>query len=91
MKQIMIQLDDATAAQLDEIAPGSSRKRSEFLRGVIARALHETLELRTREAYRKWPDEPPLPQRADWADADEAVRPPAPAKPRRAPRKKARP
>lgn len=90
MKQIMIQLDDATAAQLDQVAPGSSRKRSEFLRGVIARALHETLELRTREAYEKWPDEPAAPHPADWADEKEAVRPPATAKPRAHARKKVR-
>ena len=32
----MIQLDDATAAQLEKVAPGSGRKRSEFLRGVIS-------------------------------------------------------
>jgi hypothetical protein len=90
MKQVLIQLDDAAAARLEEVAPGSRRKRSEFLRGVIARAVHETLELRTREAYRKWPDEPTLPRAVDWADADEAVRPDMPKSKRRAPRKKAR-
>ena len=77
MKQVLIQLDEATAAELEKIAPGSSRKRSEFLRGVIARAIHETLELRTREAYEKWPDEPPPVEPADWADETEAARPPA--------------
>ena len=77
MKQIMIQLDEATAAQLEKIAPGSSRKRSEFLRGVIARAIHEALELRTREAYEKWPDQPSPVEPADWADEKEAVHPPA--------------
>jgi predicted transcriptional regulator len=90
MKQVMIQLDDATAAQLEKVAPGSSRKRSEFLRGVIARALHEALELGTRKAYEKWPDEAPAVVPADWADEDEAVRL-APKKPRAArPRNKAR-
>ena len=87
MKQVMIQLDDATAAQLEKVAPGSSRKRSEFLRGVISRALHETLELGTRKAYEKWPDETPAVERADWADEDEVVRP-APKTPRARPRKK---
>jgi hypothetical protein len=90
MKQVMIQLDDATAAQLEKVAPGSSRKRSEFLRGVIARALHETLEQGTRKAYEKWPDEPPPVVAGEWADQEEAVRPPS--KPVRSPstRKKAR-
>jgi len=75
MKQVLIQLDDATAAQLEKVAPGSSRKRSEFLRGVIARALHETLELRTRRAYEEWPDEARAVDSREWAGADEAVRP----------------
>lgn len=77
MKQIMIQLDEVTAAQLEKIAPGSGRKRSEYLRGVIARAIHETLELRTREAYEKWPDQLPPVEPADWADETEAVHPSA--------------
>jgi hypothetical protein len=84
MKQIMIQLDDATASQLEKVAPGSSRKRSEFLRGVIARALHETLERSTRKAYVKWPDESPSVEAAGWADEEEAVHPKVKAK--RAPR-----
>jgi hypothetical protein len=86
----MIQLDDATAAQLEKVAPGSSRKRSEFLRGVIARALHETLELGTRKAYEKWPDEPPPVSPGEWAGEEEAMRPTS--KPKRSPsaRKKAR-
>jgi len=86
----MIQLDDATAAQLEKVAPGSSRKRSEFLRGVIARALHETLEHGTRKAYEKWPDETRAVEPGDWADEADAVQPPS--KPRRAPgrRSKAR-
>lgn len=90
MKQVLIQLDDATAAQLEKVAPGSSRKRSEFLRGVIARALHETLELETRRAYEKWPDEARSPVPAEWAGADEAVRPRKPRAGSPKARKKAR-
>jgi hypothetical protein len=90
MKQILVQLDDETAAQLEAVVPGSSRKRSEFLRGVIARALHETLELSTRKAYEKWPDEPAPVDPGAWADDAEAVHPPRkPERPARA-RKKAR-
>jgi hypothetical protein len=80
MKQIMIQLDDATAEQLERVAPGSGRKRSEFLRGVIARALHETLEQQTRRAYEKWPDEVPAIDAKDWADDAEALHRPSRAK-----------
>ena len=86
----MIQLDDATAAQLEKVAPGSSRKRSEFLRGVIARAVHDTLELGTRKAYEKWPDEAPVVAAGDWADEEEAVRPLGKKARITRPRKKAR-
>jgi hypothetical protein len=86
----MIQLDDATAAELEKVAPGSNRKRSEFLRGVIARALHETLERETRKAYEKWPDEIAPVLREEWADDAEAVHPAGGIKAKK-PRKKARP
>lgn len=76
MKQIMIQLDDALAAELDKIAPGKSRKRSEFLREVIARALHDRLDVATRHAYARWPDDAPLIDASDWAAEEEAVHPP---------------
>lgn len=75
MKQILIQLDDATAARLEEVAPGKSRKRSEFLRGVIARGVQDALERKTREAYERWPDAAPAFDAAEWADAAEAVHP----------------
>ncbi len=85
MKQFLIQLDDRLADQLEQIAPGKSRKRSEFLRKVIARALQDELEQRTREAYQKWPDEPPPFDPSTWAPESEAVHPPTrPAKRQRA-------
>ena len=77
MKQILIQLDDRTANQLEKIAPGKSRKRSEFLRRVIARAVQETIEASTRAAYTKWPDIQPAFDPAEWASDDDAVRRPA--------------
>ena len=76
MKQILIQLDDQTAAQLERIVPGRSRKRSQFLRRVISRALQDELEARTREAYEKWPDEAPALDPAAWAPEGEALHPP---------------
>jgi hypothetical protein len=88
MKQILVQLDDATAAQLEKVAPGRSRKRSEFLRAVIGRALQDVLEARTRKAYEDWPDAPPVFDAAAWADADEALDPPARRTKRRKPRRK---
>jgi hypothetical protein len=74
MKQLLIQLDDRTALELEKIAPGRSRKRSEFLRKVIARAVQDTLEAGTRAAYAKWPDIPPPFDPAEWASEDDAVR-----------------
>lgn len=76
MKQILIQVDDETAARLERIAPGRSRKRSEFLRGVIARALQDAEERRTRQAYARWPDAVRPVDPAEWADEQEALRPP---------------
>jgi hypothetical protein len=90
MKQLLIQLDDATAAQLEHVAPGKSRKRSEFLRGVIARGVQEALEANTRKAYERWPDAPPPFDAADWADESEALHPPATTGRRRAPKKEKR-
>lgn len=75
MKQVLIQLDDRTAAQLEQVAPGRSHKRSEFVRRAIARALQDELEERTREAYAKWPDEPAAFDPGEWAPEDEALRP----------------
>ena len=84
MKQILIQLDDQTAARLEKIAPGRSRRRSEFLRGVIARALQEAEERRTKQAYERWPDVVRPIDAAEWADEGEALRPASrPAKPPR--------
>jgi hypothetical protein len=81
MKQILVQLDDRLAAQLEQIAPGRSHKRSAFVRRALARAVQEELERRTRAAYEKWPDEPvPVDLRA-WAPEDEAMHP-APAEER---------
>ena len=83
MKQVLVQLDDATAARLEKVAPGRSRTRSEFIRRAIARALDDDLERRTREAYERWPDEEPTFDPEEWATDAEAVRPPTPPKRKR--------
>jgi len=74
VKQLLVQFDDQTAALLERIAPGRSRKRSEFIRRAVARALHE-LERRTRAAYERWPDEPATFDPNEWAPHAEAVHP----------------
>ena len=76
MKQILVQLDDRTAQQLEKVAPGRSRRRSEFIRQAIARALLELAEHRTRAAYAKVPDGGGAFNPAEWAHESEALRRP---------------
>jgi predicted transcriptional regulator len=82
MKQIIMQLDERTAELLERIAPGHARKRSAFLRKVIARAVQEELEKQTQAAYARWPDEPIVLDPSQWAPEEEAMHP-APERPRR--------
>jgi len=56
-KQVILDLDDATARELEAVAPSRKRKRSEFLRHALRRALDEGAEARMREAYRRQPDD----------------------------------
>jgi predicted DNA-binding protein len=56
MKQILIEVDEEMADRLEQVAPARSRRRSEFIRGAIAKALSEAEEERTAEAYRHQPD-----------------------------------
>jgi Arc/MetJ-type ribon-helix-helix transcriptional regulator len=75
MKQVLVQFDDHTSALLERVAPGRSRKRSEFIRRAVARALLEELERGTRAAYEKRPDEPVTFDPDEWAPHAEAVHP----------------
>jgi predicted transcriptional regulator len=56
MKQLLIELDDDVAARLEQVAPGRARRRSEFIRMAVRRALWELEEQQTAEAYRRQPD-----------------------------------
>ena len=58
MKSVLIEIDNDTAARLDHVAPSRSRRRSEFIRNAIRRALWELEEQATAEAYRRQPDAP---------------------------------
>jgi predicted transcriptional regulator len=58
MKQLLIELDDDVAARLERVAPSRSRRRSEFIRSAIRRALWELEEQATAEAYQRQPDSP---------------------------------
>jgi predicted transcriptional regulator len=56
MKQLLIEIDDETATRLEGIAPSRSRRRSDFVRSAIRRALWELEEHATAEAYSRTPD-----------------------------------
>jgi predicted transcriptional regulator len=56
MKQVLIEIEDDVAAKLEQVAPGRARRRSEFIRMAIRRALWELEERATAEAYRAHPD-----------------------------------
>ena len=56
MKQILVEIDDQTAAELERVAPARSRQRSEFIRRALRRALWDEEESRTREAYLRNPE-----------------------------------
>jgi hypothetical protein len=58
MKPLLIELDDDVAAKLERVAPGRSRRRSDFIRQAIRRALWDLEEQATAEAYRRRPDTP---------------------------------
>jgi predicted transcriptional regulator len=56
MKQVLVLLDDEVAARLEAIAPARSRRRSEFIRLAIRKALWDAEEEATAAAYRRQPD-----------------------------------
>lgn len=60
MKQVMIELDDDTAERLEAVAPARSRKRSEFVRAAIRRAIWDLEEQAIEASYRAQPDDEPI-------------------------------
>lgn len=55
MRSLLIQLDESTYRALNRIAP-VARKRAEFVRAAIRKAVLEAEEGRTRRAYLQQPD-----------------------------------
>lgn len=69
MKALLVQLDEATHRALERVAPASQRRRSQFIRDAIRRALRDAEYARMRAAYKAAPDtESPA---DDWANAGE--------------------
>jgi predicted transcriptional regulator len=77
MKQLLVEIDEATLEKLEQIAPAQSRRRSAFIRAAIHRAISDAQERATAEAYRRIPDS------ADDAWFDPQVWEHEPAAPRR--------
>ena len=69
MKSVLIQLDDATAKQLERIAPARQRKRADFIREAVKEAIRNHECARMREAYRLQPDS--AEEADDWSSAEE--------------------
>lgn len=67
MKQVIIEMDEGLATQLERVAPSRSRKRSEFIRAAIRKALWELEESATKAAYVREPQNP----EDDYGDARE--------------------
>ena len=58
MKSLLIEVDDELAGRLERVAPARSRRRSEFVRAAILKALWEAEEQATAEAYARQPYSP---------------------------------
>ena len=69
MKPLLIQLDEQTLVALNRIAAPDKRKRSEFVRQAIRRAVRQAEYRAMRDAYRKQPDSPL--DADDWSNAEE--------------------
>ena len=69
MNSLLIQLDEPTLQALNRVAPTAKRKRAEFIRAAICKAIMEAEEERTRLAYLKHPDSED--EADDWSNAEE--------------------
>lgn len=78
MKRILIELDDVVARDLERVAPARDRKRAEFVRLAIRRAIDLALDRLTEQAYRERPlaDEEVTPaDLVGWDDRNALAKP----------------
>ena len=75
-RQIIVELDEGTAQELERVAPSRARKRSEFVRRALRQALDAEAERRMADAYRQKPDdaEPELIDPVAWEPRKSATR-----------------
>jgi metal-responsive CopG/Arc/MetJ family transcriptional regulator len=69
MKALLIQLDEPTLTALNRVAAPGKRKRSEFIRQAIRKAIRQAEYRAMREAYSRKPDTPDTFD--DWSTAEE--------------------
>jgi len=75
-RQIIVEIDEGTAEELERIAPSRARKRSEFVRRALRQALDAEVERRMADAYRRQPDdaEPEMVDPEAWEPQRPATR-----------------
>jgi metal-responsive CopG/Arc/MetJ family transcriptional regulator len=69
MKSLLVHLDESTFRALNKVAPAETRRRAEFVRAAIRKAIREAEEERTRLAYLAQPDS--AAEADDWSNAEE--------------------
>lgn len=69
MESLLNQIDAATLRALNRVAPTGQRKRAEFVRAAIRKAILEAEEERTRVAYVEHPGTETAAD--DWQGAEE--------------------
>jgi metal-responsive CopG/Arc/MetJ family transcriptional regulator len=69
MRSLLIQVDEPTLKALNRIAPAKQRKRAEFVRTAIRKAIREFEEERMRAAYLQNPDSET--EADDWSNPEE--------------------
>ena len=69
MKSLLIELDERTFAALNRVATSDRRKRSEFVRQAIRKAIREAEYRAMRKAYRRKPDS--ALDADDWSSPEE--------------------
>ena len=69
MKSLLIHLDDQTLNALNRVAAPDKRKRSEFIRQAIRRAIRQAEYSAMRRAYTRQPDS--ASDADDWSTAEE--------------------
>ncbi len=72
MKPLLIHVDESTFRALNKVAPAAKRRRSEFVREAIRRALRDAEYARMRAAYENQPDSES--EADDWSNPEEYKR-----------------